>query len=339
MHGIPRVLSHLLNTAGSNIGPLQAAALVACTAVLLFAAVAVTLTRPNRDLAEQLNPYQIRPPSEEPAPKEGVVTMAALRRLGEALSGAAKKNGFADRIEAQIRRAGLSITAGELMVVSLLGGLFLAVLGAVAVGFVGFVGALVIAGLAPSATLRFLAGRRTRQFDTQLPDVLKLLSASLRAGFSLLQSLDSLIAQIGDPMGIELRRAFSSTRLGMGVEEALQGVADRVGSQDFGWVVMAIQIQREVGGNLAEILDSVAGTMTARVHLRREVRTLTAEGRMSAYVLVGLPPALGAMVFMSNRPYIMTLFNTHGGHLALIVGAVMEAAGGFWLKKTVTIEI
>jgi tight adherence protein B len=312
---------------------------VAAAVGLLALAVAVTAMRPNRDLAKHLQEYKIPVKGEKSSEDEGVVTLPILRRLGDALTDAARKKGLADAIDAKIGRAGLAIGSGELMVVVAVGGMILALLGAVAAGVLGLLVAAIISALVPPAMLNFLAAKRTRQFDAQLPDVLKLLSASLRAGFSLLQGLDSMIVQVGEPMGTELRRAFASTRVGLPVEEALQQVAERVGSRDFEWVVMAIQIQREVGGNLAEILDSVAQTMMARTSLRREVRTLTAEGRISAYILVGLPPALGVMVFLVNRPYIDTLFKTRPGNIALLVGLVMEAVGGVWLRKTVSIEI
>jgi tight adherence protein B len=331
-------LSHWWGTVSSDIGPIEVAAPVGGAVALLFLAVSFTLTRPSRDLAKHLEGYQI-PTKQGSSKGDGVVTLPPLRRLSDLLSGVAKERGISDAIEKKISQAGLMISTGELMAVVAIGGVLLAFAGAVVGGPLGFIASAVIAGLAPAAVLNFLASKRTREFDTQLPDVLKLLSASLRAGFSLLQGLDSLVAQVGEPMGTELRRAFASTRVGLPVEEALQSVAERVGSRDFEWVVMAIQIQREVGGNLAEILDSVAQTMMARSSLRREVRTLTAEGRISAYVLVGLPPALGVMVFSVNHTYISVLFNTRPGNIALLVGLVMEAVGGLWLRKTVTIEI
>lgn len=321
------------------MGPLVVAALVGGTAAVVFFAVAMALTRPSRSLSKQLDSYRIATPAQGTKVKTGVVTVAFLRSVTDLLSTAAKKRGFAAAIEVRIKRSGLKLTTGELMVIVAIGGVLLAVMGAAVAGVEGFLGAAVIAGVAPGAILNFLGTKRTRAFDAQLPDVLKLLSASLRAGFSLLQGMDSLIAQVGDPMATELRHAFAATRVGLSVEDALKATAERVGSRDFEWIVMAIQIQREVGGNLAEILDSVTDTMIARVHLRREVRTLTAEGRISAYVLVVLPFALGFMVWLSNRSYLDTLFTTGGGRLALLFGLVLEVVGGIWLWRTVQIEI
>ena len=133
-----------------------------------------------------------------------------------------------------------------------------------------------------------MANRRRKQFLAQLPDMLQLLSGTLRAGYSLMQGVEAVSQEVGDPMGQELRRVVTEARLGRPLEEALDGVAERMDSPDFAWAVMAIRIQREVGGNLAELLMTVAETMTQRERLRRDVAALTAEGRISAIVL-GLP--------------------------------------------------
>ncbi len=144
------------------------------------------------------------------------------------------------------------------------------------------------------AIVSFLAGRRRKKFLSQLPDTLQLLSGTLRAGYSLMQGVEAVSQEVEDPMGHELRRVVTESRLGRPLEESLDGVAERMDSADFSWAVMAIRIQREVGGNLSELLLTVADTMTQRERLRRDVRALTAEGRMSAIVLGLLPIGLGA---------------------------------------------
>jgi tight adherence protein B len=191
----------------------------------------------------------------------------------------------------------------------------------------------------PPAVVQLLAGRRRRKFMSQLPDTLQLLSGSLRAGYSLMQGVEAVSQEIGDPMGYELRRIVAESRLGRALEEALQDTADRMASDDFSWAVMAIRIQREVGGNLAELLDTVAETMIARERLRREVRALTAEGRVSAIILGGLPLAMGAVLWAINREYIEVLFDDTPGQIMLIGGALLAGVGFYWLKKIVDIEI
>lgn len=334
--GVVHWFTHL----GSNIGAFGVAALIVATVALVAIAVLQTLTRPNRDLADRLEPYRLHPRAATAAEgQEPVVTVPLLRRLGDALTQVAERRGIRAALESRIRRSGLSMTLGELMVVTIVGGLIFLILGAVVAGGIGIVLALVLTGLAPVGVLQFLADRRTRTFDSQLPDVLKLLAASMRAGFSLLQGLDAVVNQTAEPMSGELRQAFAATRVGVSVEDALGAAAERVGSRDFEWTVMAIRIQREVGGNLAEILDTVASTMTARVRLKREVRTLTAEGRISALILIVLPIAIGLFVYAVNHKYIEVLFNTFSGNVALLAGIVLEIVGGWWLYRTVQIEI
>lgn len=331
-------VSHWYSGLGGRVGAFGVSALVMATVILAFYLVMHVVGRPNRNLAGQLEPYRLHPEPPAAAP-EGVVTLPALQRLAEVITNLADRRGLRDAAEARMVRAGLSISFGELMVVGLIGGVVLLALGGFVAGVMGFILALVIVVLFPVATLQFLGDRRTRAFDSQLPDVLKLLSATLRAGFSFLQGLDAVIPQVGEPMASELRQAFSATRVGLPVEDALEAAARRIGSRDFEWVVMAVRIQREVGGNLAEILDTVAATMTARVQLRRTVHTLTAEGRISAIILSAMPIVLGAMVFLINRPYIETLFNTLAGNVALLGGVLLEIVGGYWLYRTVQIEI
>src|SRR5690606_30724328 len=143
----------------------------------------------------------------------------------------------------------------------------------------------IMVAFVPIAVVNLLARRRRATFMAQLPDTLQLLSGTLRAGYSLMQGVEAVSQEADDPMGLELRRVVTEARLGRPLEDALDGTAERMGSPDFGWAVMAIRIQREVGGNLSELLLTVAETMIARERLRRDIRALTAEGRVSAIVL------------------------------------------------------
>ena len=140
--------------------------------------------------------------------------------------------------------------------------------------------------------------KRLRKFEEQLPDVLNLLSGSMRAGFSFAQGLEAVADEAPEPSKRELQRAFAESRLGRPIEDALEDSANRMHSVDLTWAVMAIRIQREVGGNLAELLDTVARTMTERERLKREILTLTAEGRMSGWILGVFPLLFGLLLYM-----------------------------------------
>jgi tight adherence protein B len=166
-----------------------------------------------------------------------------------------------------------------------------------------------------------------------------LISTSLRAGYSLLQAVEAVATEAPNPTAREFGRAIAEARLGRPVVQALQGISTRTQSQDFEWAVMAIEIQREVGGNLAEVLQTVAETMRQRNRLKGEIRALTAEGRISAIVLASLPFVMAFFLYTSNKPYIMLLFTNTFGIIAAIVGLVLMIAGIIWLRRIVNIEV
>jgi tight adherence protein B len=154
-----------------------------------------------------------------------------------------------------------------------------------------------------------------------------------------MQGVEAVSQEVEDPMGQELRRVVTEARLGRPLEEALEGIAERMGSADFSWAVMAIRIQREVGGNLSELLLTVADTMTQRERLRRDVQALTAEGRVSAIVLGLLPIGLGGAMFVINPDYTSKLFTDTLGNILLGVAVVSMIIGFVWMKKIIDIEI
>ena len=197
----------------------------------------------------------------------------------------------------------------------------------------------VIGALIPPAVLSYLAKRRRKKFMMQLPDTLTLLAGTLRAGFSFMQGVEAVSREVEEPMGAELRRVVTEAQLGRPLEEALEASAERMASDDFSWAVMAVRIQREVGGNLAELLMTVAETMTARQRLRGEVSALTAEGRISAIVLGILPVGLGGVLFVLNPEYMNVLLHDSLGRIMLGVASASALAGFAWMKKIINIDI
>jgi tight adherence protein B len=154
-----------------------------------------------------------------------------------------------------------------------------------------------------------------------------------------MQGVESVAQEVGEPMGKELRRVVNEARLGRDLEESMEGVAERMDSDDFAWAVMAIRIQREVGGNLSELLMTVSETMISRERLRRDVASLTAEGKISAIVIGGLPVGLGMIMYVINPKYMAPLFSTPTGQ-GMLGAAIVGALIGFaWMKKTITIKI
>ncbi|QBR94200.1 type II secretion system F family protein [Nocardioides euryhalodurans] len=198
---------------------------------------------------------------------------------------------------------------------------------------------LVLGAVLPWMYLGFKRSRRRKAFERSLPETLQLMSGSLAAGLSLAQSVDTIVREGQDPIASEFRRVLVETRLGISLDDALEGVSDRFDSKDFSWVVMAIRIQRQVGGNLAELLDTVAATMREREYMRRQVAALSAEGKLSAYVLGGLPPAFMLFLFLTKRDYVMVMFTDPLGWLMLGGALTLLAVGSFWMSRLVKVEV
>ncbi|MGA8247643.1 MAG: type II secretion system F family protein [Nocardioides sp.] len=196
-----------------------------------------------------------------------------------------------------------------------------------------------VGAIGPWMYLGFRRRRRKKKFEAALPDTLQLMSGSLAAGLSLAQSVDTIVREGTEPITSEFKKVLVETRLGLSLETALQGVADRFESKDFDWVVMAINIQRQVGGNLAELLNTVAGTMREREYMRRQVAALAAEGKLSAMVLGGLPPTFLLYLMLANRTYVMVLFQRPIGIAMLALGGVILSVGVFWMSRLVKVEV
>lgn len=263
-----------------------------------------------------------------------------LRLFSQKAEEEVRRRGLLSGVNSALEQANIPLSAGE----AVAGGFGLA--GVVAVLAALFTGNPIMGGVAFAVgilvvifLLNFLGGREKRRFENQLPDTLTLISTSLRAGYSLLQAVEAVAAEAPNPTAREFGRAIVEARLGRQVVAALQGITTRTQSQDFEWAVMAIEIQREVGGNLAEVLQTVSETMRQRNRLKGEIRALTAEGRISAIVLGILPFAMGGFLYASNPDYIGTLFSTTFGIVALIAGGLLMLAGGIWLRKIVDIEV
>ena len=182
--------------------------------------------------------------------------------------------------------------------------------------------------------------KRLKAFSVALPDTLQLLAGSMRAGFSLIQGVGAVAQEAAEPMAGQLQLAFNENRLGRPVEDALDDVATRMESADLAWVVLAIRIQREVGGNLAELLDTVADTIAQRERVRREISALTAEGRLSAGILGVLPDRLGAR-HPHHEPRLpgssrLRAGRDRAGRRAAIL---MNIVGFIWLRNVLDIEV
>jgi tight adherence protein B len=198
---------------------------------------------------------------------------------------------------------------------------------------------MLVGWLAMHLYVSFKIGRRRTAFGEQLPDVLQLIAGSLQSGFSLPQSLDAVVRENTQPAAAEFSRALAEARIGADLEDALQRIGDRMDSTDLRWTVMAIRIQREVGGNLAEVLLTTVGTMRERAFLRRQVRALSSEGRLSAYILIALPILIGGWFFYSDPKYMSLLYTTVPGLIMFVGSTVLVVLGALWMRKLINIEV
>jgi len=241
-----------------------------------------------------------------------------------------------------INRADLPLRAGEWWVLRVVAVITGVALGFVLTGEAKLLGLLVGVGLGlalPTLLLRFLARRRAAAFERLLPQSMMLVSTSLRSGFGLPQALDSIARDSAEPIAKEFSRALAETRIGTDIADALERLAERMGSKSMEMAVMAIRIQREVGGNLAETLETTAKTLRERESLQRQMRTLSAEGRLSAWILIALPVGLFFYMMVVNYGYVSLLWTTGPGLLMLIGGIVLMIVGVFWMNRVVKIEV
>lgn len=198
---------------------------------------------------------------------------------------------------------------------------------------------LAVALACPWSYLLGRRSRRRRRFAEALPETLQLMSGSLSAGLSLAQAVDAVVQEGRDPVAGEFRRVLVEARLGVELVDALDGVAARFESPDLGWVVMAIRIQHQVGGNLAELLDTVAATLRERQYVRRQVAALSAEGRLSAIVIGALPPVFTLYLLVTNRSYLVPLVHDPRGVIMVVFGVVWLGIGALWMSRLVKVEV
>lgn len=264
---------------------------------------------------------------------------SAGRRLVETVEGILRRNPDRQRgLALRLDRAGLDWTPGEFGALLVGGGAVLALLGFALVGFLGLV-ALPALGIVGAIMWIDQKGQsRSNQFVEQLDGTLQLMAGTLRSGFGIMQALSTVAEETEWPTNEEFTRVLGEVRLGRDLTDAFQSSAVRIDSEDFHWVVEAVGISREVGGNLSEVLDNISQTIRQRNTLRRQVRSLSAEGRASAAILFALPIVMFVWIRFSNPDYVQLLFDRTGGKIAVGTGLGLLVVGFFWLRKIVQVR-
>ncbi|MCB9423040.1 MAG: type II secretion system F family protein [Ardenticatenaceae bacterium] len=267
-------------------------------------------------------------------------------KLDKVLSGRA----FFDPIKVRIAKSDVKLRVSEYIILVVISGF-----GVMGLGYYFFDGWLMaivgfVIGLRiPRFYINYAANRRMNTFNGQLGDTLNLWVNALRSGYSVLQAMESIATELPPPVSKEFERVVQEVRLGLGLEQALANMYRRVPSDDLDLVITAVNIQREVGGNLAEVLDTISFTIRERVRIKGEIKTLTAQGRISGWIISLLPVGLGMVLYMMNKEYVSQLWIKEKpwiiepifpcGWVVIGVGAILIGIGALAIRKIVDIEV
>jgi tight adherence protein B len=333
-------LSRLESEQGRYVVAIAGFATILLAFLLLFGPGSRT-GRPYRALRQRLSPYSLTPAISDNQPRLTAFGSSEWAGRATAMAETLVRRGnleetFLDRLEA----AGLNMRVAEFVLISL-GSAFIPPLLVLALtqNLILTVVVVLLGTVAPFLYLSFRASRRQAKFDEQLPSTLQLLAGALQAGHSLQQAVDTVVHEAGDPIAGEFHRVLTEARLGRPLEEAFEAMAKRTGSVDFEWTVMAIRLQRQVGGNLAEVLSTVSQTIRDRYSLKRQIRALSAEGRLSSLILSILPILLFAALLAFNPLFLRPLYTTSIGIMMMAGAAVLMILGVLWLRKITEIKV
>lgn len=307
--------------------------------ILLFLGLTAVLRR-RREVAERIQMFSGYQPS---VVRKASVFEVLRSRLHEIFAEKARRTDTGlgrKKLDLMMVRAGLPLLGSEFLAISAGGALLVFVIFALATR--NPVTGLLALLLFLAADFVFVQRRITKRLDNfqrQLADCLSLVANSLRAGFSFLQTMEIISREMEPPMSTEFERVMRDTSLGKSLDEALHDMDERVGSADFSLVVTAVLIQQQVGGNLATILDTIRETISERIRLRREIGTLTAQGRATGIILACIPVVLALFFYTLAPSFIQPLITTTTGHIAIGAAIILEIVGFIAIYKIVDIKI
>jgi len=319
------------------LSPVGAAVGAALAVLLIFLGISFARRSSDQTIEERLDLYSSRGDAEE---KEKTGGKKKRRSALDGLDEVMTRRGFAANMRTDLARADLKLRVAEFLLVTVLSAVLFMLLGKMI-----FVSPLlaVLAGVVGFFVPRFYVGMRKRKrlntFNDQLGDTITLLANSLRSGYSIVQSMDTVANQLPNPMAGEFHRVTQEIGLGLHYEQALNNMLRRMPSDDLDLMITAINIQGKVGGNLAEILDTIGHTIRERVRIKGEIRVLTAQQMISGYVLSFLPLALGLVLYMINKNYMRNLFSDPCGWIMVGASVLMITGGFLIIRKIVNIEV
>lgn len=271
------------------------------------------------------------PPAESLLKKESLSTIPLLAQ-------ALKRMQRLEQLQALLRQAGVGWSVGHFVLLSL----FLCALG-LCLGFYKFgpLGAMIgsLGAVIPTYFLKFKKKRRMKKFEKQLPEALDLLARGLKAGHAFASGLQLVAAEMENPIGMEFFKTFKEYNHGIDLNTALLNLCQRMDLRDLRYFTTAVMIQRETGGNLTEILEKIAFLIRERFKLRNQIKALTAEGRLSGWVLMGMTPVMGLVILRLNPDYIMLLYTHPLGHMMALTALFFQVMGMLCIRKIVNIKV
>ena len=314
------------------------AALAFVVVVMIFYIIARIFGGPDSAIEDRLDQFVSREVAERPQEARAERTPSVLTRsLDQAVAG----RGFARNIRTQLARADLKITPGEYIIITIT-----SILGT---GLIAYVilhrnpiltfGGLVLGFFLPRFYVKYRQAKRMRTFSNQLGDAINLLANGLRSGYSLLQAMDAVAREMPPPISEEFQRVVREIGLGLSNERAMNNMLRRIPSDDLDLMITAINVQHEVGGNLAEILETISHTIRERIRIKGEIRVLTSQQMLSGYIVSFLPVGLGLILYAMNPTYMGRMFQEPCGWAMIAVGAISMTIGFVIIRKIVNIEV
>jgi tight adherence protein B len=304
--------------------------------VLLVVGLAVSATSDKTSMDDRLNKYLEEDKTTDDKESKGALTDWVNKRV--------EKSSFGDRISRELARADLKFKPGEYMalyVIAVMGGALIAFLLGGRLLLSAAIGAG-IGALLPRMYVKNQQSKRLTRFNDQLPDMLNLMVNGLRAGYSTLQAMEAVSKELPAPICDEFRRVVQEMQLGIPMEKSLANLLRRIPSQDLDFLITAINVQREVGGNLAEIMDVISYTIRERVRIKGDIRALTAQAMYSGRALALMPIGLLCILWFLNRSYVMEFFNKDNllcGGIALGAAGMLIAIGYFVMTRIANVEV
>jgi tight adherence protein B len=306
-------------------------------AVVLISVILLVVGLSGRPAGQELVEERLGDTEKKPKQKEKKGKRESA--VGAAVDRAVAGRGFAQNLSTQLARANLKWTVGEFIVMTILisavAGLIFFALNRIVLVPVG----IIVGFFLPRVYLSMRKNKRLKAFNDQLGDALNLMVNSLRAGYSTMQAMEVISNEMPAPISEEFGRVVLELQLGVPFDTAMANLMRRMPSADMDLVITAMSVQREVGGNLAEVLDAISFTIRERVRIKGEIQAMTAQGRITGYVITGLPFVLAGLIYLITPDFMGLLFTEPCGWVMIGVSTVMIVMGYFFINKIVSIEV